>query len=66
MRAGLNCIRTMKNLCQRYNSVLGKMEWIMLDEQYDFHQEVARSGFGDMLHDHDRVSDSCSQISLFY
>lgn len=36
------------------NPVTGKMDWIVQDEDYDFTQEIARSGYGDMLHDTDR------------
>ncbi|XP_071451917.1 protein arginine N-methyltransferase 7 isoform X2 [Hetaerina americana] len=38
----------------KYNPVLGKMEWELIDEDYDYHQEVARSGYADMLHDSER------------
>ncbi|CAL1545743.1 unnamed protein product [Lymnaea stagnalis] len=36
------------------NPVTGKMDWIVQDENYDYIQEIARSGYGDMLHDKDR------------
>ncbi|KAK3799169.1 hypothetical protein RRG08_051443 [Elysia crispata] len=36
------------------NLVTGKMDWIVQDENYDYVQEIARSGYGDMLHDTDR------------
>ncbi|KAG8230326.1 hypothetical protein J437_LFUL000597 [Ladona fulva] len=32
----------------------GKMEWIPVSEDYDYHQEVARSAYADMLHDYER------------
>nr|KAI8762043.1 protein arginine N-methyltransferase 7 [Biomphalaria glabrata] len=38
----------------RTNPVTGKMDWIVQDENYDYIQEIARSGYGDMLHDKDR------------
>ncbi|XP_046397806.1 protein arginine N-methyltransferase 7 isoform X2 [Ischnura elegans] len=38
----------------KYNPILGKMEWELVDEDYDYHQEVARSGYADMLHDYER------------
>uniref|UniRef100_A0A914XMT6 Protein arginine N-methyltransferase n=1 Tax=Plectus sambesii TaxID=2011161 RepID=A0A914XMT6_9BILA len=38
----------------KVSPVTGQSEWIALDEDYDFHQEVARAGFADMLHDHER------------
>ncbi|GFO00204.1 protein arginine N-methyltransferase 7-like [Plakobranchus ocellatus] len=36
------------------NPVTGKIDWIVQDENYDYIQEIARSGYGDMLHDTDR------------
>jgi len=36
------------------NLVTGKMDWVVQDEDYDFTQEIARSSYGDMLHDIDR------------
>ncbi|CAG0887593.1 unnamed protein product [Cyprideis torosa] len=43
-----------KIFAQSSNPLTGKMEWIEQEEQYDFHQEVAASSYGDMLHDKDR------------
>lgn len=34
----------------------GGLGWRLMGELYDFVQEIARSGYGDMLHDHQRVS----------
>lgn len=31
------------------------MEWELQDELYDYHQDLARAGFADMLHDYERV-----------
>ncbi|XP_063244935.1 protein arginine N-methyltransferase 7 isoform X2 [Bacillus rossius redtenbacheri] len=39
---------------KKINPVTGKLEWVMQDENYDFHQEIARSAFADMLHDRER------------
>lgn len=42
------------SFCQKYNPVTGKLEWEMQDENYDFQQEIARSGYADMVHDTER------------
>lgn len=39
---------------QTYNLITGKLEWQPKPVDYDFHQEIARSGYADMLHDVDR------------
>lgn len=41
---------------QKLNPLSGETEWEFQDENYDFHQEIARSAFADMLHDTDRAS----------
>ncbi|XP_002735081.2 protein arginine N-methyltransferase 7-like [Saccoglossus kowalevskii] len=38
----------------RMNPTTGAIEWMMQDQEYDYHQEVARSAYADMLHDHER------------
>ncbi|VDP96854.1 unnamed protein product [Trichobilharzia regenti] len=38
----------------QYNPVIGRVQWKDVDPDYDFNQEIARSGYGDMLHDSDR------------
>nr|XP_009939264.1 PREDICTED: protein arginine N-methyltransferase 7 isoform X2 [Opisthocomus hoazin] len=45
----------MKTFCGRANPTTGVMEWVEEDESYDYHQEIARSRYADMLHDKDRV-----------
>lgn len=55
---------------QCLNPLTGTVTWEEKDENYDYHQEVARSAFADMLHDQERVSAiHChliiSHISLF-
>ena len=40
---------------QSLNPMTGKTEWKMIPEDYDYHQEVARAAFADMLHDSERV-----------
>ena len=42
-------------LIQKFNPVTGTLEWELQEENYDYTQEVARAGFGDMLHDEERV-----------
>ncbi|XP_055342794.1 protein arginine N-methyltransferase 7-like isoform X2 [Paramacrobiotus metropolitanus] len=44
----------MSKFVTRLNVVSGKMEWGLLDDDYDYWQEIARSRYGDMLHDTER------------
>ncbi|XP_007429234.1 protein arginine N-methyltransferase 7 [Python bivittatus] len=44
----------MKVFCGRANPTTGAMEWLEEDENYDYHQEIARSCYADMLNDKDR------------
>ncbi|XP_069073343.1 protein arginine N-methyltransferase 7 [Pleurodeles waltl] len=44
----------MKVFCGRANPTTGAVEWVEEDENYDYHQEIARSSYADMLHDKDR------------
>ncbi|XP_038662871.1 protein arginine N-methyltransferase 7 isoform X1 [Scyliorhinus canicula] len=44
----------MKTFCGRANPTTGAIEWEEEDEDYDYHQEIARSSYADMLHDKDR------------
>ncbi|XP_028263869.1 protein arginine N-methyltransferase 7 [Parambassis ranga] len=44
----------MKSFCGRANPTTGALEWVEESEEYDYHQEIARSCYADMLHDHDR------------
>uniref|UniRef100_A0A8C6S1H5 Protein arginine N-methyltransferase n=1 Tax=Nannospalax galili TaxID=1026970 RepID=A0A8C6S1H5_NANGA len=44
----------MKVFCSRANPTTGSVEWLEEDEHYDYHQEIARSSYADMLHDKDR------------
>lgn len=46
-------IRKMSTFKQILNPITGSAEW-QLCENYDYHQEIARSGFADMLHDTER------------
>nr|XP_021192702.2 protein arginine N-methyltransferase 7 isoform X2 [Helicoverpa armigera] len=47
-------VSTMKVFTQKRNPITGSTEWDVQDENYDFHQEIARAGFADMLHDTER------------
>ncbi|XP_070575003.1 protein arginine N-methyltransferase 7-like [Ptychodera flava] len=38
----------------RVNPTTGITEWFVQDQEYDYHQEVARSAYADMLHDDER------------
>ncbi|CAL8262622.1 unnamed protein product [Merluccius merluccius] len=44
----------MKTFCGRANTTDGALVWVEESEEYDYHQEIARSSYADMLHDHDR------------
>ncbi|GFU76820.1 protein arginine N-methyltransferase 7 [Trichonephila clavipes] len=44
----------MSKFTMTINPVLGKREWAVKDEYYDYYQEVARSSYADMLHDKER------------
>ncbi|KAM8947509.1 protein arginine N-methyltransferase 7 [Pelodytes ibericus] len=44
----------MKVFCGRVNPTTGAVDWVEEDEHYDYHQEIARSSYADMLHDKDR------------
>uniref|UniRef100_A0A8C9TUM5 Protein arginine N-methyltransferase n=1 Tax=Scleropages formosus TaxID=113540 RepID=A0A8C9TUM5_SCLFO len=40
--------------CGRANPTTGALDWVEESEEYDYHQEIARSCYADMLHDKDR------------
>lgn len=44
---------------QWMNPINGIITWEEKYLDYDYHQEVARSAFADMLHDKERVSIFC-------
>lgn len=46
-------------LVQKFNPGTGNLEWDLQAEDYDYVQEIARSGFADMLHDEERVIYTC-------
>ncbi|KAL0118065.1 hypothetical protein PUN28_009028 [Cardiocondyla obscurior] len=46
--------RNMSIFTQCLNPLTGVASWEEKDQYYDYHQEVARSAFADMLHDHER------------
>ena len=46
---------SMSTFTSRTNIVTGNNEWVFVDDdQFDYQQELARSAFADMLHDHER------------
>ncbi|XP_068618340.1 protein arginine N-methyltransferase 7-like [Battus philenor] len=50
-----NCtLRKMQVFTQKRNPITGSTEWDVQHEDYDYHQEIARSAFADMLHDTER------------
>lgn len=38
----------------RFNPITGTMQWVIESGNYDYEQEIAQSGYADMLHDNDR------------
>ncbi|CAH0546347.1 unnamed protein product [Brassicogethes aeneus] len=46
--------RAMSVFIQKLNPITGINDWIVQNEDYDYHQEVARASFADMLHDTER------------
>lgn len=44
----------MKTFCGHANSTTDVFDMVEESEQYDYHQEIARSSYADMLHDKDR------------
>ncbi|XP_032687508.1 protein arginine N-methyltransferase 7 [Odontomachus brunneus] len=46
--------QNMSIFMQCLNPLTGIATWEEKDQYYDYHQEVARSAFADMLHDHER------------
>ncbi|XP_013146881.1 PREDICTED: protein arginine N-methyltransferase 7 isoform X2 [Papilio polytes] len=46
--------KTMQVFTQNRNPITGSTDWELQPENYDYHQEIARSGFADMLHDKER------------
>lgn len=52
----LNLTRKMSGnlFTQSLNPITGKNEWVTQCDDYDYHQEVARAAFADMLHDSER------------
>lgn len=47
-------VRKMDTFFQHFNRITGTQEWVQQNEQYDYHQEITRAAFADMLHDTDR------------
>jgi len=42
----VKCRRGMSTFVSRTNPVTGKLDWVVQNENYDFHQEVARQVSG--------------------
>lgn len=47
-------VSKMSIFVQKINPLTGHNDWVIQNEDYDYHQEVARSAFADMLHDSER------------
>lgn len=47
-------VTTMNVFTLKLNGITGKCDWEEQHEDYDYHQEIARSSFADMLHDTER------------
>lgn len=46
--------QNMSVFTSKINVMTGKSEWHLENENYDYDQEIARSSYGDMLHDTER------------
>ncbi|XP_072401270.1 protein arginine N-methyltransferase 7 [Diabrotica undecimpunctata] len=44
----------MSTFAQKLNPITGTIDWVVQDANYDYHQEIARAAFADMLHDTER------------
>lgn len=57
-RIAINCLGKYKMssiFTKNTNPITGVTAWEEKDPDYDYYQEIARSAFADMLHDHERV-----------
>ncbi|KAM8713608.1 hypothetical protein ACLKA7_013860 [Drosophila subpalustris] len=54
LRFSLQRVRLMSSFAQVINPITGQNTWQERGDDYDYHQEVANAGFGDMLHDWER------------
>lgn len=52
-------------LVQKFNPGTGSLEWDLQAESYDYTQEIARSGFADMLHDEERVFLNINLVEFY-
>ncbi|KAL1517658.1 hypothetical protein ABEB36_001395 [Hypothenemus hampei] len=50
----MKSVSPMNIFIQKLNPLTGTNDWVIQNEDYDYHQEVARSAFADMLHDTER------------
>ena len=55
----------MSVMLSRVNPVMGTSEWVVEDSTYDYHQEIARSAYTDMLHDDERVCQEAFRELFF-
>ncbi|XP_011504420.1 PREDICTED: protein arginine N-methyltransferase 7 [Ceratosolen solmsi marchali] len=53
-RQKYRCMCKMSIFTQNINPITGLTSWEERDPDYDYYQEIARSAFADMLHDHER------------
>ena len=53
------------SFASKLNTITGKLDWEILNEDYDYQQELARAGFADMLHDHERVRPKKMKIEIY-
>ncbi|EEB15323.1 protein arginine N-methyltransferase, putative [Pediculus humanus corporis] len=52
------------NFVQSVNPINKQVEWLVVGDDYDYHQEIAVSCYGDMLHDDERVMIKLHSTSL--
>lgn len=45
----------MSVFASKVNVTTGQIEWVPMDDAFDYSQQIARSAYADMLHDKDRV-----------
>ncbi len=42
-------------MIQRLNALTGRLEWQVAGDDYEYHEEIFSSQYGDMVHDTERV-----------
>uniref|UniRef100_A0A1B6CG41 Protein arginine N-methyltransferase n=1 Tax=Clastoptera arizonana TaxID=38151 RepID=A0A1B6CG41_9HEMI len=53
-KKSIQIINKMNVFTKKMNFITGETNWVVQNEEYDFHQEISRSAFADMLHDKER------------